>query len=63
MKVFLYSIGLAIKHLNAGLEEAHWHFGIRMAEICSHPQNLMVGHPPMPYYSTKIIVLRHIEIL
>lgn len=34
-----------------------------MAEICSSRQNILVGHPPSPCYTNKIIGLTRIEVL
>lgn len=45
------------------LEEAHLQSGARMAEVYISRQNLLVGHPPSPCYSNKIIGLRRIEVL
>lgn len=45
------------------LEEAHRRFGCRMAEVCLTRQTLLVGHPPSPCFTNKIIGLRRIEIL
>lgn len=40
-----------------------WQFGIRMVEVCSSWDNLLVGHPPSPCFTNKTKGLRRTEVL